>query len=104
LVHLIRRSPSKSTLFPYTTLFRSRIEVVVGEGVAGCEVACGAERESRLLEPDAGAVGDRVEHLLGLGDDLGADAVAGDDGQLHDTRRRSLHRCTPRTSGGTLPG
>ena len=63
---------------------RDRVEVVIGERVTGLEEARGAQRERRLLEADAAARGDGIQHLLGLGDDLGTDAVTGDDGQLHD--------------------
>src|SRR3712207_8262369 len=43
---MIRRPP-RSTLFPYTTLFRSKIELVVGGGTRDE----GPARECRLREP-----------------------------------------------------
>src|SRR3712207_7467495 len=61
---MIRRPP-RSTLFPYTTLFRSQVEIAVirrvqihGRGVAALvkPVLLGTELE-RQLQPDAGVVG-----------------------------------------------
>ncbi len=69
-----------------------RVEVGVGERVAGLEEARGAQREAGLVEADAAACGRGIQHLLRLGDHLGTDAVTGDDGQLHDTDMRARHR------------
>ena len=61
-----------------------RREVGVGERVAGLEEPRRSEREARLVEADAAARRRGIQHLLRLGDDLGTDAVTGDDGELHD--------------------
>src|SRR3989442_9620950 len=50
---MIRRPP-RSTLFPYTTLFRSHLESLAGVD----------ERRRRRLLDDAGAVGDRKSTRL----------------------------------------
>src|SRR2546430_4219812 len=39
---LMIRRPPRSTLFPYTTLFRSRLPPVAGDGEGGAELAGGA--------------------------------------------------------------
>src|SRR5438093_10765384 len=57
------RRPPRSTLFPYTTLFRSVVHVAAGHG--------DAERAQRVLHPDRVAVGGEhlrqaLVHLRGL--------------------------------------
>src|SRR2546430_12775711 len=52
---MIRRPP-RSTLFPYTTLFRSRLAQRVGE-----EVAVHGERIARQLVGPAGVVAERLD-------------------------------------------
>src|SRR2546430_9328942 len=71
---MIRRPP-RSTLFPYTTLFRSRV-VVLGERVG---VACGGQ------SGPAGIGG--VDRLLGLDGGVGGDRKS--------TRLNSSHSQTP---------
>src|SRR3712207_7400415 len=74
---MIRRPP-RSTLFPYTTLFRSHVDaiVLVGEGTAGEALAREAEARSTpvlhaWLEPDPSAAtrlrGIRVLAFAGIG-------------------------------------
>src|SRR5205814_9780983 len=46
---LIRRPPI-STLFPYTTLFRSLLHLVADVGVEGADVTARARKEDRLLQ------------------------------------------------------
>src|SRR5258705_8881049 len=61
---MIRRPP-RSTLFPYTTLFRSHLSAVLGEGVAGNE-----EAKHRFFPYQAlvlGPGGDVRKRGLGLG-------------------------------------
>ena len=55
------------------------VEHAVGQRLAGRVPAPGTEVVVRRLELDVVRVGDGVEHPDGLGDDLGADAVAGDE-------------------------
>src|SRR5690606_40069399 len=77
LVRLLIRRPPRFTLFPYTTLFRSRVPdgrmtgcrcrsaVTGGRAVreAGCRVRGGLRRVE-----GAGRVGARVQLVLGLGE------------------------------------
>src|SRR5258707_11984599 len=64
---MIRRPP-RSTLFPYTTLFRSQAEHGIGLGVAGGEhddrddVAASAQHATDLVPVDAGAERDVEQH------------------------------------------
>ena len=85
---------------------RDRVEIGVGERVAGLEEACGSQREARLVEADAAARGRGIQHLLRLGDDLGTDAVTGDDGELHDTcvlhDRMRLRPASVQRAGGLV--
>src|SRR2546430_9646669 len=68
---MIRRPP-RSTLFPYTTLFRSRVEPVQGEppdSVIGGEIVVASDREPRLAlvasdQGDRSAVRDRKSTRL----------------------------------------
>src|SRR3712207_8806348 len=55
---MIRRPP-RSTLFPYTTLFRSIGELSHAPGAVGLEVAA-------ILDPLAGVGGDLVASLVGF--------------------------------------
>src|SRR2546423_9157594 len=77
---MIRRPP-RSTLFPYTTLFRSRVPVPFGEHAARGHVARLFSGTLRL-EPVAAL---EAEVLVGLAPPLGSDSVGerdtGDDGQ-----------------------
>ena len=80
-------------------------QIVVGQGVARLEEPAGAEREARAVEPDAGAGGGGIQHLLRLGDDLGSDPVTGDhrqpdgSGLVHPTSV-AAERMGPRPTGG----
>jgi hypothetical protein len=58
------------------------LEGLLREGLPRREPVVGADAELPLLHGDAGRGGHGVEDLLGLGHDLRADAVAGDDGDL----------------------
>src|SRR5687768_17862604 len=58
---MIRRPP-RSTLFPYTTLFRSDV-VVVERGVVALDVASGGGEVLRSRQSEAGAVLKRVDAL-----------------------------------------
>src|SRR3712207_8591889 len=53
----MRRRPPRSTLFPYTTLFRSRICAVVGGHVASAETAAGEAIHQAAVEryPEPGS-------------------------------------------------
>src|SRR5205823_13858994 len=72
------RQPSGSTLFPYTTLFRSRIGRFAIGAVGGSlhpVVAGGSQclRQAQPDEPVIGAVGDRLRQVIDrLGVALGA--------------------------------
>src|SRR3712207_9159965 len=61
---MIRRPP-RSTLFPYTTLFRSGVRAVyeAGEGGGRAEARAGGEHAERLVAPGAaeGMLHDRQE-------------------------------------------
>src|SRR3712207_8297741 len=58
----MKRRPPRSTLFPYTTLFRSCLErVEAGLGDAGGDLGPEAERHRRLVDDDAAA---RPPHRL----------------------------------------
>ena len=61
-------------------------EVVVGQHVAGLEVAAAPSENVRLLEGDVVAEAATRRAPSRLGDDLGADAVAGDDGESDGAR------------------
>src|SRR2546426_6950021 len=52
---MIRRPP-RSTLFPYTTLFRSPVQVTVGAAVRELQLGWLAEQQSRRLERDLDVV------------------------------------------------
>ena len=54
----------------------------VGQQLAGRVVAAGAEVVLGRLHVEVGGRRDRGEDLDGLRDDLGADAVAGDEGKV----------------------
>ncbi len=58
-----------------------RVEVVVGEDVAGREVVARAERELGDVELDTGCRG--TKHLERLGGHLRTDSVACDHGEFH---------------------
>src|SRR5256885_14358567 len=55
---MIRRPP-RSTLFPYTTLFRSLLEQVPASCADALDVGCGTGQFARLLAS-------RAEHVLAL--------------------------------------
>src|SRR5256885_12496566 len=75
---MIRRPP-RSTLFPYTTLFRSRLEVasrITGSAVGTAERSCGVSHvgsmEGRRVECGASAVEcHSTSGASGLGSHLG---------------------------------
>ena len=74
-----RGSPSA----PSSTALASPGDALVhrgGIGGAVAQVAVGAEVERPELERKAARVAVVLEHARGLGDDLGPDAVPGDDG------------------------
>src|SRR2546426_2266501 len=63
---MIRRPP-RSTLFPYTTLFRSPVQVTVGATVRELQLGWLAEQQSRRLERDLYVVWvDRHRDLYGV--------------------------------------
>src|SRR2546427_4270965 len=68
---MIRRPP-RSTLFPYTTLFRSLLEALVGQG-AFAEALTAAAADAALVGKQPKLVRLRGEALLGLHRDLEAD-------------------------------
>ena len=57
-------------------------EDFLGECLAGLEPVLRAERVVRLLQGDAFGGNNLLQYLQGFGDDLGADAVAGDDSKI----------------------
>src|SRR5436305_12137981 len=62
---LMRRRPPRSTLFPCTTLFRSRGEFRFRKGVPHVRAGAlpGARRVSRIAPPDTGRAARRVRWL-----------------------------------------
>src|SRR3712207_9281913 len=93
------RRPPRSTLFPYTTLFRSRLRTEVLpllEQVLGGGVALALARTAALLRTDLDALDDlAAAHLAALScaDGLPVDEVAGLPGALDrkSTRLNSSH-------------
>src|SRR2546427_8405879 len=85
---MIRRPP-RSTLFPYTTLFRSGDDALVVEGVDEGESALGLDLAGapvrlivvRAVQDDLGAVATRRRHL-----DEGCPLRHDDDGRRPETR------------------
>src|SRR5256885_3223441 len=98
---MIRRPP-RSTLFPYTTLFRSRRNVKCGSGqvLAGVGRGCvaGADGSQAALErlglagDERRVVGGVGQHLLHIVARLGEGHVLGPDGgDRKSTRLNSSH-------------
>src|SRR3712207_7556361 len=84
---MIRRPP-RSTLFPYTTLFRSDEAPIVGVHDLGAQLGVGIV----LLGRVAGNGGGRRTHVFEAG--CGVEAEAGDEGlgDRKSTRLNSSHR------------
>src|SRR5256885_6750990 len=83
---MIRRPP-RSTLFPYTTLFRSRQDrpVIVAQQINPRDVRVLQLPDNRLARP-------RIGERLGLQGDDGADVVGGGAGvDRKSTRLNSSH-------------
>src|SRR5690349_22582332 len=75
---LMIRRPPRSTLFPYTTLFRSRVGTYEGEGEVG-------ERH-----PGLGRQGTELLHGLGLGPDAGPGQIRSEEHTSELQSRRDL--------------
>ena len=56
---------------------------VRGKRLAGLQKVIGAPRQMLKVDPPAKDRADRLQHLDGFGGDVLADAVAGDDRNLH---------------------
>src|SRR2546429_9763765 len=92
---MIRRPP-RSTLFPYTTLFRSRIggSVILDNGV---------EHRLRLLGRGGVVEIDQGVSVLPLGEQREVGAEAGDvEHQASPSRARTRRSSRSRTSGGRI--
>src|SRR3712207_8744452 len=89
---MIRRPP-RSTLFPYTTLFRSPREVEVGAHVLGVHDVVGAAvrlaRDDRQLGD--GRLGERVQQLGAVADDAAPLLVGAGQEDRKSTRLNSSH-------------
>src|SRR5689334_24482082 len=83
---MIRRPP-RSTLFPYTTLFRSAVLLELGLAAVGFRAA-GAERA--LVHLAAQAEGARLRELR-RAERAGVEAVAAADADRKSTRLNSSH-------------
>src|SRR5690606_41978346 len=84
---LVRRAP-RSTLFPYTTLFRSKERRRRGRGVAGCAVPAAALRGQHDARTGGGGRADPARRLGADGRHLPA---AGPDRDRKSTRLNSSH-------------
>src|SRR6266496_5180596 len=67
---LMIRRPPRSTLFPYTTLFRSQAGARDGHGVEGCSADCSPGYLSPSLPPGAPPMPATTWHRLGTKDEL----------------------------------
>src|SRR3712207_7475644 len=102
---LMIRRPPRSTLFPYTTLFRSLLEGVEELGGAEADDVLGRQAGFVLGPGDRGAGGILVQVVRVQGD--GGDSARGpparrvlvDPQDLAERRRRH-----PRVTAGVLPG
>src|SRR5690606_27605033 len=89
LIYLLTDGPPRSTLFPYTTLFRSG-----GEQFLGGLVFAGEDQRARGRAQDRGVGDERDAAGLGGVDDVGvlgqslSHFAAGDEEQLVDTGQR----------------
>src|SRR3712207_8671753 len=68
---MIRRPP-RSTLFPYTTLFRSRVVAAIKEAAEGMKVGPGYEEGSELTPLIRDSHRARVKDYVDLGEEEGA--------------------------------
>src|SRR2546422_7515822 len=97
---LMIRRPPRSTLFPYTTLFRSRAEVVMGEGVRRIDTH-GMTPERQRVAPCRDLVHGQAlerseEHTSELQSRLHLVC------RLLLAKKKATHRTTPDTASCTL--
>src|SRR2546430_7322964 len=83
---MIRRPP-RSTLFPYTTLFRSEREGEGASAVADVEFDAALAR----VEHVGRGIAFRREQRRGHAEDVGADVAGAQDGDRKSTRLNSSH-------------
>src|SRR5207253_4552546 len=95
---LLTRTPPRSTLFPYTTLFRSRVVVcdlaIVRRPKVEVQRAVRTQPDERIAESEAGAVDPEIEFAIRQGrqrsnTDTDRDVIG--EGDRKSTRLNSSH-------------